>query len=105
MFLVYYSRKKDLIEKRFKTDGRKVEAQILKIEIDMETTVQQRHPYFIDCKWSDPITGKEYRHTIRYIWTDPKTLLAGRSTIDVYIDRNDPEKYFMDVAFLGASAK
>lgn len=36
---------------------------------------------------------------------DPKILLAGRKTIDVYIDRNDPEKYFIDIAFLGDSAR
>lgn len=105
VYLVYNNRKKDITENKFKTNGRKVAAQILRIEIDMENTVLQKNPYFIDCKWTDPMTGKEYRHTIRYIWTDPKPLLAGRSTIDVYIDRNDPEKYFMDIAFLGDSAR
>jgi hypothetical protein len=102
---VYFDRKRTKTEKSFKTTGRKVEAQILKIDIDMETTIMKKNPYYIDCKWIDPITGREYTHTIRYIWTDPKTLLAGRNTIDVYIDRNDPEKYFMDIAFLGDAAK
>ena len=101
---VYHLRKKNKTEKDFKTTGRKVEAQIQRIDFDMSLTVLKAHPYFIDCKWVDPITGKEYTHTIRYVWTDPKTLLAGRNTIDVYIDRNDPEKYYMDIAFLGDSA-
>jgi hypothetical protein len=101
---VYHLGKKDKTENNFKTTGRKVEAQILKIEIDMTITILKKNPYYIDCKWVDPITGKEYTHTIRYIWTDPKTLMAGRNTIDVYIDRNSPEKYFMDIAFLGDSA-
>lgn len=105
LFLVYNNRKKDRTEKDFKTTGRKVEAQILKIDIDMETTIMKKNPYFIDCKWVDPMTGREYTHTIRYIWADPQTLLAGRNSIDVYIDRKDPEKYFMDIAFLGDAAK
>ena len=105
LLLVYNGRKKDKTEKDFKTTGRKVEAQILKIDIDMETTIMKKNPYFIDCKWVDPMTGREYTHTIRYIWTDPKTLLAGRNSIDVYIDRKDPEKYFMDTGFLGDAAK
>jgi hypothetical protein len=102
---IYHGRKKDKTEKDFKTTGRKVEAQILRTDIDMTTTVLKKNPYCIDCEWIDPMTGKEYTHTIRYIWTDPKTLLAGRNTIDVYIDRKDPEKYFMDIAFLGDAAK
>jgi hypothetical protein len=102
---IYYGRKKDRTENEFKTTGRKVEAQILKIDIDMTTTIMKKNPYYIDCKWVDPMTGKEYMHTIRYVWTDPKILLAGRNSIDVYIDRNDPEKYFMDIGFLGDVAK
>jgi hypothetical protein len=102
---VYQGKKKDKTEKDFKTTGRKVEAQILRTDIDLTTTVLKKNPFFIDCKWVDQMTGKEYTHTIRNIWTDPKPLLAGRNSIDVYIDRNDPEKYFMDIAFLGDSAR
>jgi len=105
IFSAYSGRKKEKSEDYFKTTGRKVEAQILKIDIDMEITILQKHPYFIFCKWNDPMTGKEYWHTIKHIWQDPKVLLAGRNSIDVYIDRKDPEKYFMDIAFLGETAK
>ena len=102
---IYFGKKKENTENYFKTTGRKVEAQILKIDIDMETTIMKKNPYYIHCKWTDPMTGKEYRHTIKYIWQDPETLLAGRKTIDVYIDQKDPGKYFMDIAFLGETAK
>jgi hypothetical protein len=102
---VYHGRKKDKTEKDFKTTGRKVEAQILQTDIDMTTTVLNKNPYFIDLKWIDPISGREYTHTIRNIRNDPKTLLAGRNSIDVYIDRKDPEKYFMDTGFLGDAAR
>jgi hypothetical protein len=102
---VYFDRKKTKSENIFKTTGRKVEAQILKIDKDMTLTTQSKNPFFIDCRWVDPMTGREYTHTIRYVWKDPEILLAGRNSIDVYIDRNDPEKYFMDISFLGAAAK
>jgi hypothetical protein len=102
---IYFDRKKTKTESNFKTTGRKVEAQILKIDTDLTTTIMKKNPYYIDCKWIDPMTGREYTHTIRYIWTDPKILLEGRKTIDVYIDRNDPDKYFMDIAFLGDTAR
>jgi len=102
---VYQGRKKDKSEKYFKTTGRKVEAQIIRTDFDMSLTIMKKNPYYIDCKWTDPMTGREYTHTIRYIWKDPEMLLAGRRTIDVYIDRDDPEKYFMDIIFLGEGAK
>jgi len=105
LFMVYTNRKRAKISNNFKTTGRKVEAQILKIDIDMETTVMNRHPYYILCEWVDPMSGRKYLHTIKYIWDEPMVLLAGRKTIDVYIDRNDPEKYFMDIEFLGPAAK
>jgi hypothetical protein len=101
IFLIFSNRKKSRLADNFKTTGRKVEAEITKIDTDMETTILEKHPYFIDCRWVDPMTGKQYTHTIKNIWTDPKPLLAGRNSIDVYIDREDPEKYFMDIAFLG----
>lgn len=105
LYLIYSNRKKSKLSKDFKTNGRKVDAEITKIDIDMETTIMKKHPYFIDCRWVDPITGKEYTHTINNIWTDPKSLLAGRKTIDIYIDRDDPDNYFMDIEFLGDIAK
>jgi hypothetical protein len=102
---VYQDRKRDKTKKYFKTNGRKVEAQILRTDLDMTLTIMKKNPYYIDCKWVDPMTGKEYTHTIRYVWTDPKILMEGRNSIDVYIDRKDPEKYFMDIAFLGEAAR
>jgi len=102
---VYHGKKRARNENYFKTTGRKVEAQIMKIDLDTEITIMKKNPYYIHCKWIDPMTGKEYRHTIKYVWTDPNTLLVGRNGIDVYIDRKDPEKYFMDIAFLGESAR
>jgi hypothetical protein len=105
VYSVYQGRKRDKSEYIFRTTGRKAEAQILKIDIDKTISIKGQNPYFLDCSWVDPITGREYTHTIRYVWKGPKILLAGRSSIDVYIDRNDPEKYFMDISFLGEVAR
>jgi hypothetical protein len=102
---VYFDRKRTKSETNYKTTGRKVEAQVLRTDIDTTITIMKKNPYYIDCKWIDPITGKEYSHTIRYVWNDPKKLLEGRNGIDVYVDRNDPEKYYMDTHFLGEGAK
>ena len=101
IYMIYTNRKREKLSGSFKTTGRKVEAEIMKIDVDMETTFMEKHPYCIECRWVDPMSGREYYRTIRNIWTDPKPLLAGRTHIDVYIDRHNPEKYYMDIEFLG----
>lgn len=85
----------------FKTTGRAVRAEITGIESDLNTTVMEKHPYIIKCRWVDPITGREYTGSVEQLWKDPAPLLAGRNHIDVYIDRDNPEKYFLDTDFLG----
>lgn len=104
-YMIYNNKKNIRISNNFKTNGRKMQAEIISVEIDNNTTIQRKHPYIIICKWIDPLTGKEYTHTIKYIWKDPIPLLAGSNTIDVYIDREDPEKYFIDTEFLGIFSK
>jgi len=105
LLLVYSDRKRTKSDNSFKANGRKLEAQIVKTGTDTSITIYRKNPFFVDCKWSDPDTGKEYTHTIRYIWKDPKILLAGRDNIDVYVDTNNPDKYFLDISFLGTAAK
>jgi hypothetical protein len=104
-YMIYNNKKNIRISNNFKTNGRKIQAEIISVEIDNNTTIQRKHPYIIICKWIDPFTGKEYMHTIKYIWKDPTPLLAGRNTIDVYLDREYPEKYFIDTEFLGIISK
>lgn len=98
---IYQNRKKNKSANNLRTTGRKVQAEITGIETDMNTTVMEKHPFIINCRWVDPMTGKEYSHSIKQLWKDPAPLLAGRNSIDVYIDRDDPEKYFLDDEFLG----
>jgi hypothetical protein len=102
---LWFGWKKNKSEKNFKTTGRKLQARILQIGIDTGISVLKKNPFYIDCEWEDQVSGRKYTHTIRYIWTDPKILLNERETIDVYIDPDNPAKYFMDISFLGEAAK
>jgi hypothetical protein len=98
---IYQSRSKNKTMNIFKTKGRKVQAEITGIETDLSITILEKHPYIIKCRWVDPITGREYTDTVKQLWKDPKPLLEGRNHLDVYIDRDDPGKYFLDTEFLG----
>jgi len=104
--LTIYSTRKEKAKKKLsdesKASGRKVEAEITSVETDFTITILEKHPWVIRCRWTDPITGKEYKHNIDQIWQDPTPYLNGRKTIDVYIDRINPESYYLDMEFLAA---
>jgi hypothetical protein len=100
LYLVYLNRRKNESANKFRTNGRKLQAEISGIVTDLEKTVLNKHPYIINCRWVDPLTGREYTHSIDQIWKDPAPLLAGRNHIDVYIDRQNPDNYFLDIEFL-----
>ena len=100
VFMIYSNRKAVRIANYYKSNGRKVQAEITGIEVDYNITIGKSHPYTVGCKWSDPMTGRMYTQEITHVRNDPAPLLAGGKTIDVYIDRENPEKYFIDKDFL-----
>jgi hypothetical protein len=103
LFLVsnYQRRSREKRINLYKSKRRAVRAEITSIETDLNTTIMEKHPYIVRCRWVDPISGREYTATVDQLWKDPTPLLAGQNYIDVYIDRDDPEKYFLDTEFLG----
>jgi hypothetical protein len=100
-YMMYLNRKNNRRSANFKNNGRKLQAEIISVEVDDNITMKNKHPYVINCKWTDPSSGKAYTHSLKYFWEDPTPLLAGRKNIDVYIDRENPEKHFIDTEFLG----
>jgi len=59
-----------------------------------------KHPYVIRCKWMQNSTNKVYYFKSKFIRFNPTTYLGERKQYDVYIDPNDPNKYYMDISFL-----
>lgn len=56
--------------------------------------------YIIKCSWCDPSgTGHIYADRIM-LHFDPSFELTHRKTIKVYIDRDNPSMYYMDLEFL-----
>jgi len=56
--------------------------------------------YTIKCSWRDPSgTGHIYTDRI-LLHFDPNFELTHRKTVKVYIDRNNPSVYYMDLEFL-----
>lgn len=87
-------RKRYLIE-----NGRKVSAHIDQINCNYSYSVNGVHPYKIECSYKDPYTNKIYLFYSGNIWFNIGAIMnaSGLDTISVYMDKNDPANYYIDV--------
>lgn len=76
-------------------NGRMVEAVVTGGQINYNVQVNNRHPWKLECKYEDPYTGATYLFSSNNIWKDP-FLYVGQS-VKVYMDRENPRKYYVDV--------
>lgn len=83
--------------KRLVQTGTKVQAIIVEIEHNKlyPQDFGMSVPYIIRAEWKNPEDGQTYKFRSKYLQNtfDLKT----GDTIDVYINKDNPEKYFMDV--------
>ncbi len=79
--------------------GRVVEAEYQGVERNTSFEVNGRHPFRILAQWQNPATGKLHVFRSGNIWFDPTSHVQG-NTIRVYIDKNNPKRYHVDIAFL-----
>jgi hypothetical protein len=98
-YIIRYLRE-DNSKKKLKEKGRKVTAQILGIDRNEKYMMGEKNPYFIRCKWIDNSNAREYFCASKDYSVDPTPFLKGCTTIDIYIDPNDPHKYYVDDSFM-----
>ncbi len=79
--------------------GRKIEAEFT-IGRDERFRAGDNNPWLIQCKWNDVKSNTEYDFVSKPYTIDPAPFLAGRLHVDVFINPDDPLKYFMDTSFM-----
>ena len=103
LFGLYYFIKfslKDNADSKLLRSGKKISAESVEIVRDERYRMGDSNPWIIKCKWIDNINNKEYEFVSKDYTIDPAPYLQGRSTIDVFINPEDPGKYFMDTSFM-----
>lgn len=101
-----------LLTRRGKADASKLMAEGFCVDADFESAERPSYSarpsnhlynewyYTIKCSWRDPSgTGHIYTDRI-LLHFDPNFELTHRKTIKVYIDRDNPSVYYMDLEFL-----
>ncbi len=84
---------------RLKATGKPVDAKFCHVELNERYSVNSRHPYRVVCQWQNPATGKIHVFNSNNIWFDP-TAYINKESLTVFIDRNNPKTYVVDISFL-----
>jgi len=86
-----------------KQNGRRIATQFQNVERVTNVHVGQDHPYRIVSHWQDPVSNRHYVFYSYNLWRDPSPLIYNRPdrSIDVWIEPNNPDRYWLDTDFLG----
>jgi hypothetical protein len=79
--------------------GQKISAEYV-IGRDERFRAGDKNPWLIQCKWVDNRNNLEYFFVSKPYTIDPAPYLDGRLYVDVFINPDDPSKYYMDTSFM-----
>ena len=90
---VLHARKKKK-EKWLRDNGRKIHAEVTGGRICYNYTVNNRHPFQLECRYEDTGYGQVYLFSSGLTWLNPNDYIG--SYVDVYVDSSDMSRYFVD---------
>jgi hypothetical protein len=80
-------------------NGRRIQAEITRVELNTSLNVNGANPYRIVCQWLDPAKNEMHIFNSANIWFDPTNYVPGK-TIEVLVDANNPHRYAVETPFL-----
>lgn len=95
---------KILQKKRLIRDGERLSAIVTNVYMDNNVRINGRlringrHPYKVECEFTDPYSGERYLFSSDIV-TDDISYMVGYS-VTVYADRDDRSKYYVDIGGL-----
>ncbi len=85
--------------KYLKAHGVKINTKLKSVELNSSLKVNGRSPYNIYAQWENPASSKLHVFKSENIWFDPSEHING-DDITVLIEKDNPEKYYVDISFL-----
>lgn len=90
---------KEREEKYLKQQGTPIKTKFKGVEIDTTKSIDGRNPFRVITQWQNPSTTEIHVFKSNSIWYDPSEFMTSDS-ITVFIERENPKKYFVDLSFL-----
>lgn len=88
-----------------KNTGAKITANIAHLEQVTNVKINGRSPYVIYAKAVNQANGKEQVFKSFWLWSDPLAQAQAGRGVDIYLDRFNPQKYYLDVESIGLPAE
>lgn len=84
---------------QIKQNGKRIEAEIIKVMKNSRTKVNGVNPYYVVCKWTNKKNGHEYLFNSDDVWYNPNEQLvkAGITKVPVYVNPQNPQEYYVDL--------
>jgi hypothetical protein len=94
--------------KHLRKDGVRIETKLHRVEVQKFLGIGQGknivYPYRVFTQWQDPQTMELRIFKSERVWSDPSPYIERNRSIDVFLDRNNPKKYCVDLSFLDPAA-
>lgn len=84
-------------------NGSRILSKYVGVEMDRSLSVNGQHPYIIKTQWLNPTTNQVHVFKSKRLWFDPEEYVKD-AELPVYIDRNNPSKYCVDISMLPKQA-
>lgn len=84
-------------------NGRRIQAELTRVELNRSVSTNGLHPYRIVCQWLDPVTNQMRVFKSADMVFDPTSYIHSK-TIEVLIDPDRPQRYWVDTSFLPGAA-
>lgn len=82
-----------------KKHGTPIETEFQSVVLNQALSVNGRHPFRVLTQWLNPSTSKVHVFESNDLWFDPSDYITDKR-IRVFIDRNNPKRYYVDLSFL-----
>ena len=82
-----------------KTQGVRITTGFQGVEQNTSLTVNGRHPFRVLCQWQHPVTSEIHVFESDNLWFDPSSYIKV-THITVFIEKDNPKKYYVDLSFL-----
>jgi len=96
---VVWKRASDRKNEWLHLNGRRIQAEIARVELNTSLTVNGSNPYRIVCQWLDPASNQMHVFHSANIWYDPTNYLPGKA-LEVLVDPDNPRRYTVETSFL-----
>lgn len=80
-------------------NGTPIETEYQSVELNTALSVNGAHPFRVLTRWLNPSTSELHVFKSNNMWFDPSSYIKSKN-ITVFIEKDNPRKYYVDLSFL-----